>query len=274
MERERMLAVGSCTHVKIKPGIDVKSKKGFCIFFWNKREVGRTAGRELDFLLVNRNTQSDSSEQAKGLSAASDIKPHGERAPDKSVSLPSVPAGRSRGGAILLQRSVNVFWGSDELESIVCFTGLPPEEPSKEGNLLEIELVVEMPTKPGSGMRGGRMSMVNRMSLIASSVLGDEKALAASDGPMLVSLGCASLVGNALDQWVNSRTPQVKVLEMMPSNRFPQGMDGAITKKISALSMMSQGVGFAPPQPCGTMNLTSLGTDCMSPHQVPYPAEP
>jgi hypothetical protein len=76
----------------------------------------------------------------------------------------------------------------DEYASYLYFLLTPPSVPSKEGSVLEIEVVVEI-----SKLEAARGSVLGRMSMIGS-------AAPAADEMMTISLGCLTITGNAIDQ--------------------------------------------------------------------------
>jgi hypothetical protein len=112
---------------------------------------------------------------------------------------------------------MDIFWGAEEIESIIYFTRCAPSVLSKgkEENSLDFELVVEVENVGSSKSGGGMSSMMSRMSVAAGNILGEEKSggvavksVAEKEKPsglLVISLGCASLAGKPLDDWISCK---------------------------------------------------------------------
>ena len=111
---------------------------------------------------------------------------------------------------------MDIFWGAEEIESIIYFTRRAPSVLSKgkEENSLDFELVVEVENVGSSKSGAGMSSMMSRMSVAAGNILGEEKSGGAvksvtekekRSGLMVISLGCTSLAGKPLDDWISCK---------------------------------------------------------------------
>ena len=58
---------------------------------------------------------------------------------------------------------------------------------------------------------------------------------------MEVGLGCATMQGLELDNWLQSKNPSSRILEMLPSTRYPVDLHGRVVKRMSMLSQLSGG---------------------------------
>lgn len=267
--------------------INVRGKNLYCILFYNKIEIGRTEAVEVDYVLrakvINKEEEAgtdakedgdedeEEGEEGDDENESRDIK-NTYNNEDGATSLPPLASGRSGRGAAFLEKVVDVFYGAEDIRSMVYFERFPPEKPQREGNLLEVELVTDVPRRKNNmmmsmgGLNAKAPPVVARIS-DRKSRRGEENKLDEDMELVTVGLGCATFQGLDLDNWLNSKTPLSRILEVLPSTRFPLELGGGVVKRMSMLSQLSGGI-VAPPQVLGSLKLTTPGINVKSPYQL------
>ena len=182
-------------------------------------------------------------------------------------------------GAAMLERVVDLFYGSEEIGSMIFFERYQPKVPLREGNLLEIELVVEVPRQKRKETMRARKTLLGSITADVATTLndtkGEPKGIKKTDNEMedgeedmmKIGLGSASMQGVTLDNWLQSKTPSVQELDMNPSGRYPRDFSGTVHARVSMLSQLTIGI-QAPLEVVGKMKISTPGLDIRSPFKL------
>jgi hypothetical protein len=170
LETERIVLVEACTDVLLRSGITLRNKKVYCIFYWNKVEVGRTEAKVAHPRLERELAPISSPEPAPASTSEPVPTASGEESPQKpaddaqSTTAPVVATEAAappvrRLAMVNAKRFIDTTWALDDYASYIYFSLTPQEVPTKEGSILEVELVVDISKREAAqGTMLGRMS--------------------------------------------------------------------------------------------------------------------
>ena len=87
-----------------------------------------------------------------------------------------------------------------------------------------------------------RMSMLGGLHNKDNSGVADSSIGHVSEDMMEMGIGCATMQGLELDNWLQNKVPSSQILEMFPSTRYPSDQSGHVVKRMSMLSQLSGGL--------------------------------